>query len=435
MTSRNRIRVASFLAIFLAFPGTIYADLGKDSHIQESGEVRLDVDRTAYEELARLFDLGYPPATVMMHAITTGMSLNDILYIAVKSDVSRAQEFYDTAESLVPALPGWVCQERNDRDRYIKAVKLSDLGNQPTIRQGADVFFNQNRRVVPFPDWEDGRVHMTASVAELANLVSDNRWYVAGKDDGTPLTAPNRPIFVSLYKDNGSIVVDSGIDRIRRAQQQGVDRLPVVLVYNDIDQRPITDFPADVTAGQIAQYFYSEGLELTAVPEWQVGDYHKIASPDELREVVEIPKKEDIPPEKLAAAEQKLRDNGMKLPEPLLLTLVRSGQGRAWINDPAEVVAADELGVKALPVVFFYHRIDRTPCGEPARCEDMLCEAATSAGASPKVCESNDQNKTNTAGADGSNKGIAAPTGNALGLTIDPRLYEGLRYTQSQCTS
>ena len=434
MPSRNRTRLASFLAIFLAFPGTIYADLGEDTHIQETGEVRLDVDRAAYEELSRLFDLGYPPATVMMHAITTGMSLNDILYIAVKSDLSRAQEFYDTAESLVPVLPGWVCQEPSDRDRYIKAVKLSDLGSQPTIQQVADVFFNQNRRVVPFPDWEDGRVHMTASVAELAGLMSDERWYVPGKDDGTPLTAPNRPVFVSLYKYNNEIVVDNAA-RIRKAQQQGIKSLPVVLVYNDIEQRPITSFPPAVTAAQIAQYFYSEGLELTAVPEWPVDDHHKMASPDELRDVVEIPKKDDIPPEKLAAAEQKLRDDGMKLPEPLLLTLIRSGQGRAWINDPTEVVAADELGVKELPVVFFYHRIDRTPCGEPARCEDMLCEAATSAGASPKVCESNNQNKANTAGVGGSGRAIAAPTGNALGLTIDPRLYQGLRYTQSQCTS
>lgn len=433
MTSRNLIQFASFLAVFLSFPGAGYADLGQDTHVQESGEVRIDVDRTAYEELARLFDLGYPPATVMLHAITTGMSLNDILYIAVKSDLSRAQEFYDTAESLVPALPGWVCQEKSDRQRYIKAVKLSDLGSQPTIHQVADVFFNQNRRIVPFPDWEDGRVHMTASVKELSDLVSNQHWYIPGKDDGTPLTAPNRPVFVSLYKYNNGIVVDN-VARIRKAQEQGIESLPVVLVYNDIDQRPITSFPSDVTAAQIAQYFYSEGLELTAVPEWPVDDHHKMASPDELRDVVEIPNKDDIAPDRLEAAEQKLRDNGMKLSKPLLLTLVRSGRGRAWVNDPITVVAADELGIKQLPVVFFYHRIDRTPCGEPARCEDMLCEAATSAGASPKVCESDNQ-KSSTAGVDrNENKGTAATDG-ALGLTIDPRLYEGLRYTQSQCTS
>lgn len=428
MKLKSRIRTASFFAMLVALPVAGRADLGEDTHIQESGEVRIDIDRQAFDELQRLFNLGYPPATVMMHAITTGMSLNDILFIAVKSDVSRAQEFYDTAESLLPALPGWVCQAEVDQDRYVRSVNLSDLGQNPTIRQVAGLFFNDDRRLVPFPNWSEGKIHMSASVDELASLVSDEDWYIPGADDGTPRTAPNRPIFVSLYKDSGEIVVDSGADRIRRAREQGIGRLPVVLVYNNVKQRPISSFGQDVTLGDLAQDFYSEGIELTAVPEWRAGDYHKLATPEELSQVVEIPTRDDIPPEQWGAVEQELRSNNLQLSRPLLLTLVRSGPGRAWVNEPTTVAVASSLGMTELPVVLFYHDIDRTPCGQPARCEDSLCEAATAAGASQDVCSSSGEQGT-TAGAS------TVDDGKLLELTIDPHLYDGLSYTQNQCTS
>ncbi|MBS1270358.1 MAG: hypothetical protein MAG794_01313 [Gammaproteobacteria bacterium] len=81
----------------------------------------------------------------MMHAVSTGMSLNDVLYIAVKSDVGRADEFYDTAVSLLPALPGWVSQAESDRQRYTKPVNLSGLGESPSIRRLARLY---SRKIV-----------------------------------------------------------------------------------------------------------------------------------------------------------------------------------------------------------------------------------------------------------------------------------------------
>ena len=426
---------SSLFATFLAFPTLTYADLGQDTHIQETGEVRIDVDREAFKEFSRLFRLGYPPATVMMHAVTTGMSLNDILYIAVKTNVERAQEFFDTAKSLVGVLPGWVCQEKSNADRYIKAASNSTLGNNPTIHEVADLFFSKDLRLVPFPDWEDGRVHMDASVSELSGLIADNKWYVPGKNNGTPLSAPNRPVFVSLYKNNKEIIVGSGgRERIRQAREQGVKSLPVVLVYNDVQQRPISSFSPNVTLPDLAQDFYTNGIELTAVPEWQVGDYHKMATPDEIRSVVKIPDRKDIPQADWDAAVKEFESNNMTLNRPLLMTLVKSGRGHAWVNDPAAVAVASNLGVKQLPVVLFYHRLDRTPCGEPSNCEDMLCRAATSAGAPDKICESKSKQPQNTAAGAPSGAG-GATNGDPLGLGIDPHLYDGLRYTQNQCTS
>ncbi|MGA8260665.1 MAG: hypothetical protein WB783_10675 [Arenicellales bacterium] len=440
MTLRSRIQAVTLFAsglfaTFLAVPTVTYADLGKDIHIQEAGEVRIDVDREAFKVYSHLFRLGYPPATVMMHAVTTGMSLNDILYIAITSNVERAQEYYDTAKSLTSVLPGWVCQEKSNAARYIKAASKSTLGSNPTIHEAANLFFDKDLRLVPFPDWEDGRVHMDASVSELSGLIGDNKWYVAGKDNGTPLSAPNRPVFVSLYKSNKEIVVGSGgRERIRRAQEQGTKLLPVVLVYNNVKQRPISSFSSNVTLADLAQDFYTNGVELTAVPEWEVGDYHKMATPDEIRAVVKIPDRKDISQADWDAAVQEFENNNMTLSRPLLLTLVRSGRGHAWINDPAAVAVASNLGVKQLPIVLFYHSINRTPCGEPSNCQDMLCRAATAAGAPEKVCESSSKQPQNTAAGAPSKAGGTSSNG-SLGMGIDPHLYNGLRYTQSQCTS
>jgi len=430
MTFRSHIGALSFLAAGLLSCGAL-ADLGEDTHIQESGEIRIEVDRRVFEEFARLFDLGYPPASIMMHAVSRGMSINDIVYIAVKADVSRAQEYYDTAASLLPALPGWVCQAESDPGRYTRSLDPGDLGEDPSLRQVAQVYFDTGQRLVPFPEWQQGRVHMEASVDELSELVSGQKWYVAGPDDGTPRTAPNRPIFVSLYRHNGDIVVDGGVERIRRAREEGVERLPVVLVFNDSSQRPVGAFGEDVTVSELAERFYGDGIELTAVPEWQVGDYHKMARLEELRELVEVPEQEDVLARRWDQVEQTLRDNDMAPAQPLLITLVRSGQGRAWINDPTKVAVAQELGIESLPVVLFYHRIDRRACGQPSNCEDLLCEAATAAGASAEVCA--DAGESTLSAAAGG-RTPDAQAGN-LAFVVDPQLYEGLSYTQTQCRS
>lgn len=431
MILKNRISAAIPLLVLLALPGVTRAELGRDAHIQESGEVRIEVDRQVFNEFSRLFELGYPPATVMMHAISTGMSINDVLYIAVKSNPERSREFYGTAESLLPALPGWVCQADEDRSRYTREVSLSELGEDPGIRRIAELFVEEDRRVMPFPEWSEGQVHMEASVDELAELATDEQWYVPGDDDGTPRTAPNRPVFVSVYKHNGEIVVDSGIERIRRAREQGVDRLPVVLVYNDALQRPVDSFDGDVTLAELASRFYGEGIELTAVPEWQVGDHHRAVSVDELREVVDVPARDDIPEARWDIVEQEIRANGMALSRPLLLTLVRSGQGRAWIDDPTVAAVAAELGIEALPVVLFYHRLDRRACGQPSSCEELLCEAATAAGASAQICETGSA----AAQAGAGRPGGEPPLDQAIASAVNPRIYEGLGYTQNQCST
>ncbi|MBS1270359.1 MAG: hypothetical protein MAG794_01314 [Gammaproteobacteria bacterium] len=267
---------------------------------------------------------------------------------------------------------------------------------------------------------------------ELADLVNDRKWYVPGEDDGTPRSAPNRPLFVSFYKHDETIVVGSGFDaalQIREARESGIEKLPLVLVYNHIFQRPVGGFAPDARLRTLADEFYERGLELTAVPEWQVGDYHKLASPGELKEVVEVPEREDVSEVRWETVKRELLANDRAPSRPLLLTLVRTGAGRAWVDKPVVVSVASEMGIEEMPVVLFYHRLDRSPCGEPADGEDMLCKAALAAGAEEAVCRGGDE--PTTAQLDTSPGSDALRMLDSTPVSITANLYSGLNYTQN----
>ena len=364
-----------------------HAELSEDVHITDTGEIQLDANRRAFEEFQRFFRLGYPPATVMMHAVASGMTIGDTVYLAVTADRQRAQEFHDTAVSLLPSLPGWACNAGDAAERYQRRLDPDSLGPQPTIAAVANQFFEHGRRLTPFPDWPGGNGHFEAPVSELVALVDSSKfWYRAGEDDGTGLTAPSRVVPVGVYQHNQSIVVDkASVPRILAAQRNGRETLPVLIVYNESDLRYISEFAPDVEVKDIAEAFFGEGLELTAVPEWQGGDSHKLATIAELEAVVPVPGRDQVPPAQWDAIRQQIEANG-GLAKPLLLTLFRSGEGRVWVDSPATLAVAKELNVEPLPVTMLFHELDRLPCGAPTSCDDTICEAAVAAGAGEEIC-------------------------------------------------
>ncbi len=379
-----------FWVLLACVPGAaVHAEFGDDRHVQETGEITLDVDRRAFEEFKRFYELGFPPATVMMYAVSQGMSIADAVYIAVKSDVDRAREFHDTAVSLLPSLPGWACQAGSVQGRYLQELRLDELGSEPSIAAVATAYFEQDRRLAPFPDWQRGQHHLMASTAELVRLTDANKyWYAVRGMEGSEAASTQGVIPVSLYKHDRSILVDPAArDMIQNARRSGLDRLPVVIVYNRDNERYISDYQPGVSVKALAGKFFGESIELTPVPEWHAGDFHKLATLDELREVVEFPRREDISDQRWQAIVEELKTPGPKQ-RPLLLTLLGTGDGRLWVDEPYRLTAAEELGLPSLPVVFFYHNIDRRPCGAAADCEDQICDAAEAAGADRGICES-----------------------------------------------
>jgi hypothetical protein len=359
------------------------AEIVSDVHIQTDADaVRLDIDSRTYKEIEGFFQGGYPTASVLLHAVSQGMAIDDAVYLATKANVENAAEIYATAAGLLPSLPGWVCHSSATGDsRYHREYPLDDLGPQPTVQAVADRYFNQNQRIAPFPDWQAGGAHMKASVAELAGLLKPEYWYESAPDT---TASAKRPVFVSLYKESKDIIVDDNLHQVEKAQQQGVAQLPVVFIYNETKYNPISKYGDNVTLNDVANRYFSGGEQLTAVPQWSDGDHHLNVKMGEFESLFTLPKKEDVDPARWAELENDLKQNGFTK-SPVLVTLLSNN--RMWLADPARVAVAKELGIKSAPTVAFFHGIDRQACGLSATtCLDRICEAAVAAGADPSVC-------------------------------------------------
>jgi hypothetical protein len=379
---RRRIGLFSVSAgiFFAAASGVGVAEIRDDVHVQSNSDaIRLDIDSRTFNEMKSFFERGYPTASVMLHGITQGLSIEDVTYIAVKAKGEKSQEIYQTAISLLPNLPGYVCRGGKESGLYPEEYPLQDLGPQPTIAEVAKRYFDGNRRLTPFPNWQTGGHHMMASTEELANLAKDQWWY----RPGAAQNGGKSQIFVSLYPDNREIVIDSGVNRIRDSLQKGVASLPVVIVYNDNNHRPVSRYGGKPKMQDVANDYFSAGYQLTAVPLWEGGDHHLLAPVDDLKSIFNPPAKKDIPAARYDALAKEL-SGGFK--KPFLMTLLGTGCGCAYIDDPARLTVASDLNMKEAPVVMFYHDLDRLPCGAPASCQERICEAVVAAGGDPSAC-------------------------------------------------
>ena len=174
-------------------------------------------------------------------------------------------------------------------------------------------------------------------------------------------------------------MVGGGADAIRAARSSGKSSVPAVIVYNHSFQRPLSRYGAEASIKEIANEFFNKRLEITPVPEWKDGDYHMQASVSDLQALVNTAENEALDEDKDAIGRM-ISQNGGEVKDPLLLTLLRTGTGKVWIDSPATLEVASNMGVTDVPVTLFYQDIDRQPCGAPSACGTQLCAAAKAAG-------------------------------------------------------
>ena len=344
----------------------------------------LDFDRRMLSELESFLKAGYPAPSVIYHAVSLGMSVDYALYLATKGVPERAQELYQAAAGMVPYLPGWACGTGSTSGLYSPVYELSDLPDERSVREVAKRFFKDRARLAPFPDWPQKDFHMMASITELLELVDEHFWYQVGPPSDTPGGHPRESVMVSLYPDPKQIVVDATKEKLLQLQQEGKDRVAVTFMYNRKYHRPASRFDEDVTLERVIDSFFSDAVELTPVPMWQVGDHHLVVKTKELVKLFEILEKDEIPPARYSQVIKKLQEDGFSK-QPVMVTLLR-GNGK-WLDRPERVRAAMELGMEQVPVTIFYHRVNRQACGAPATCYERLCAAAVCAGADPEVCK------------------------------------------------
>ena len=298
-------------------------------------------------EILSLLSKETPSMLVFLQAISMGLGIDDVLDAAVRYEPNRGRDFAQSAISLLPLLTE---STRYTYDKYeLEDLDRGDESKPYAIKQVAERFFEDQSILVPHADWIEGQHHFVASAVELQELVDlheDVKWY---RNDSSNSIA-DRPIFVSMYEANRAILVDNPTRITQTLEQQGKDaRLPVVIVFNRLTERPVDQLDYPLTLRGVQRAYAENSIMLTPAPEWELGEYHIRAKLSEFDEIFDLPEEDDFE----AAHWQRLlqQANAYDLNSPAFLVVVLSsgdqdiafqkqaGQQFAALKDPRDDAA------------------------------------------------------------------------------------------------
>ncbi len=347
------------------------------------------MERRMADRIDRFVKEGYPTNSIILHAVSSGLTIDKTVYLMTRADGDRAEEFFTTAFAMQDSLPGWACSAAGATARggaYSPYYDVNDLPPRRSVAEVARRFFEENRIMEPMPDWFAGDFHMLAYTDELIELAGDNRWYTRGGRSAVENGRLTKPIMISLYGETQDVVIDISREELLPFQERGVGRLPVVFYFNKDFQFTATDVRFDGTLSDAIELFTSQGAELTPVPWLGGGDYHVMVPAEDFDDWFEIPSRDDIDPQRYEQLSADLARDGFAR-GPVIATLYSEQNGR-WVNDPERVRVAMESGYDEIPVAFLYHRLGRVPCGaSTADCMQVVCDALICAGGSPAACD------------------------------------------------
>jgi len=245
-------------------------------------------------EVLRLLSKDTPSMMVFMTAISMGLDIESVLQASVKYEPEKSRDLASSAVNLLPVLA--------DSTSYLYSdYQLDDLERENeqepySVQEVVEKFFKQRLVLRPYPDWFEGQYHFLASAAELKRLQApqkDVRWYRAKTTDDTS----RRPIFISLYEANSSVLID-GEERIDQALLKDPNaKLPVVFIFNRLNERAIDELGYPATIEGIQNAYSEKKIMVTPAPEWQLGDYHMYSGLDEFYEIFNVPEEDDFEPE------------------------------------------------------------------------------------------------------------------------------------------
>jgi hypothetical protein len=174
-----------------------------------------------------------------------------------------------------------------------------------------------------------------------------------------------------MYNDNAHIPV-SDIERVSGEPFGGSE-----MKGNNIDYIDYAD--GEITASEVIRRFDSDGKRVPPVRDWRIGDHHLMVRTEELTTLFDIPEKRDINPTEWQEAVNRLERQSQK---PLQISLLADSDSERFISSTVLVSVAREMGLKRLPVIFFYHGIERQSCGMPSACLPDIKAAAEAGKAS-----------------------------------------------------
>jgi hypothetical protein len=245
-------------------------------------------------EILRLLSKDTPSMMVFMTAVSMGVDIENVLQASVNYQPNKGRDLAASAVNILPLL--------TESATYVySGYELEDLErddeNQPySVAKVVENFFENRRVLRPYPDWFEGQYHFMASAKELQVLQKpqkNTRWFRTKSNQDVT----KRPIFVSLYESTNSVLIDSE-ERIAKALQKDPNaQLPVVFIFNRLNERPIDQVGYPLTIKGLQSAYAEKQIMLTPTPEWQLGEYHIYSKLEEFYEVFDIPEEEDFEPE------------------------------------------------------------------------------------------------------------------------------------------
>ncbi len=321
-------------------------------------------------EMIELLNREDPTIGIFAHSLSMGLPIDETLEAAVRNNSDRGREYYVSAAFLLPLL------DSADNIRFT-TYDFDDMDKADSAREVLKRFFD-DREILSFtPEWHYGESHMQVAVSELKELVkeydSNNYWYK--EDDLSKNPKPSRPIFIQMFSDNGSVVIND-LDRINKADDNST--LPVVFVFNDNFERPVSRMTQPVTVKSVIADYNGNNLMVTPTPEWSLREYHTLADIDELYDVFRVPEKDDVDSERWQEIENRIKQDGIR--ESFIITILPGGGASAGasgssddnkssnglgsglevlgdgavVNRLDKIAVAKSLGYTELPVVFYY---------------------------------------------------------------------------------
>lgn len=288
-------------------------------------------------EILRLLSKGTPAIAVVIHAMAMGIDVEDVVQASLRYESDTSSGVAGSAANLLPyfsesssySYSGYELEDL-ERENEDEPYRVQDV---------VDNFFKERLVLRPYPDWYDGQYHFLASAAELLELRKpnqDDRWY----QSKSTINNPNeRPIFVSLYESSQTVLID-GEDRIRQAVLKDPEAvLPVVFIFNRLRERSLGQLNYPPTIRGVQDAYVEKSLMLTPVPEWQRGEYHAYAEMAEIDEIFNLPTAEDFEPEEWQKLLEEAEDYSVT--DTSFLAVIVGGRGKDNDEDDKQTASID----------------------------------------------------------------------------------------------
>jgi hypothetical protein len=245
-------------------------------------------------ELLRLISKETPSVMVFLKAVSMGLDIETVLQAAVRYEPEKSRDFAASAVNILPVISESASYRFADYE--LKDLPRDDPSKPYLVEDVIKRFFDDRSVLRPFPDWYEGQYHFLASAAELKRLQQPNgnvRWYKTKSFE----PVENRPIFVSLYEADQSVLID-GENRINQALANDPNALlPVVFVYNRLNERSIDQLGYPETIKGVQTAYSEKRWMVTPAPEWEMGEYHIYSPIEDFYEIFNIPDEQDFEPE------------------------------------------------------------------------------------------------------------------------------------------